>query len=75
MIILILIKTFGIRNLLLYHIMGCAYSLPDNLRDEIIEAKHAQERDTERYQPVVIKEPDNVTQRNQSHKTLHYSWS
>ena len=55
--------------------MGCAYSLPDNLRDEIIEAKHAQERDTERYQPVVIKEPDNVTQRNQSHKTLHYNWS
>jgi hypothetical protein len=55
--------------------MGCAYSLPDNLRDEIIEAKHAQERDTEHYQTVIIKEPNEVEQQNQVHKILHYSWS
>ena len=40
--------------------MGCGYSLPDNLRDEIIEARHAQKRDTERFQTVIIKEPDKV---------------
>jgi hypothetical protein len=55
--------------------MGCAYSLPDNLRDEIIEAQHAQERDTERYQTVIIKDPNKVEQQNQTLKILHYIWN
>jgi len=47
--------------------MGCAYSLPDNLRDEIIEAQQNQELN----QSAVIKESTKI----ESQSKQYYSWA